>query len=351
MPSSHPSARRFVAAGLFDDVPSFADLEGRISALGDEHTTAIGDAFEVFFEAYLATQPIMQAGQTWLVKNIDPDVRHTLNLPTDAKGIDGVYRTHTGDLIPYQVKFRSGRGMLTFTEVAPFLGVTDRAQAARLIVTNANELADDIKVRDGVFSLRGIDFDDLTREDFAALANWLRDRPVPLAKKTPRDDQQEALARIEATLATQPRATVVMACGTGKTLVQLWAAERLHPKTVLVLVPSLSLLQQTLAVWSHEHAWGDRYEYLAVCSDPTVAPDDDAITLSRQDMDFRVDTDPAIVRRFLSSNADAVKVIFSTYHSTPVVAEGAKGLEPFDVGIFDEAHKPSRRRVRRCPVG
>ena len=81
--------------------------------------------------------------------------------------------------------------------MAPFLGVTERsAQVARLIVTNANELADDIKARDGVFSLRGIDFDDLTPEDFTAVANWLRARDAPLAKKTPRDDQLAALTRI-----------------------------------------------------------------------------------------------------------------------------------------------------------
>jgi superfamily II DNA or RNA helicase len=325
---------------LFDDVAAFTDLEGRIGGLGDEHSTAIGDAFEIFFEAFLATQPIMQADRTWLVKRVDPDVRQLLNLPADAKGIDGVYRQRTGDYIPYQVKFRSGRGTLSFTEVAPFLGVTERsAQVARLIVTNANELADDIKARDGVFSLRGIDFDDLTPEDFTAVANWLRARDAPLAKKTPRDDQLAALTRIAETLTSQCRATVVMACGTGKTLVQLWAAERLHAKTVLVLVPSLSLLQQTLAVWSHEHSWEDRFEYLAVCSDPTVASADDGIVLPPHDVDFRVDTDPALVRHFLTSDRDAVKVVFSTYQSTQVVADGVKGLAPFDVGIFDEAHK------------
>ena len=338
MPSTHPSAPRLVATGLFD-VCSFAELEARISKFADEHTTAVGDAFEIFFEAYLATQPIMQADQMWLVKQVDLDIRRELNLPADAKGIDGVYRRRTGGLVPYQVKFRSGRGTLSFSEVAPFLAVTDRSQAARLIVTNANELADDIKVRDGVFSLRGIDFDDLTPDDFAAVANWLRARESPLAKKVPRDDQLEALARIAETLRTGPRATAVMPCGTGKTLVQLWATERLQPKTVLVLVPSLSLLQQTLAVWSHEHSWGDRFEFLAVCSDPTVANGDDAIVLAQQDVDFPVDTDPAIVRRFLSSNIDAVKVIFSTYQSVQVVAEGAKGLNVLDVGIFDEAHK------------
>ena len=35
----------------------------------------------------------------------------------------------------------------------------------------------------------------------------------------------------------------------------------------------------------------------------------------------------------------AVRVVFSTYQSVPVVAKGSQGLPPFDLGVFDEAHK------------
>ena len=52
-----------------------------------------------------------------------------------------------------------------------------------------------------------------------------------------------------------------------------------------------------------------------------------------------MDTDPAIVRQFLEHQTTDIKVIFSTYHSSPVVGEGARGLPPFDFAIFDEAHK------------
>ena len=148
-----------------------------------------------------------------------------------------------------------------------------------------------------------------------------------------------------------------MPCGTGKTLVQLWAAERLSPRTVLVLVPSLALLSQTLGEWSCHTSWGDRFEYLCVCSDPTVSAEQDAITIRSTDVSFHVDTDPAIVRRFLNRPAtDGVRVVFSTYQSAPVVARGFRGLAPFDLGIFDEAHKTTgvlgkhvRVRAGRCP--
>ena len=120
---------------------------------------------------------------------------------------------------------------------------------------------------------------------------------------------------------------------------QLWAAEQRNPHTVLVLVPSLSLIQQSLAEWSHDTHWGERFQYLCVCSDPTVTKDVDPVVLTPADLSFPVKTDPEVVRAFLTTPSDGVKVVFSTYQSAPVVAEGCRGLPPFDLGIFDEAHR------------
>jgi hypothetical protein len=124
MPSKHTDAPLLIRRGLYDDLHSFAELEQRISSLGKENTKAVGDAFEVFVEAYLATHQKMQAEAVWLVGQVPLDIREQLNLPNDAKGIDGIFRTRTGALVPYQVKFRSDRKYLTYTEIAPFLGLT-----------------------------------------------------------------------------------------------------------------------------------------------------------------------------------------------------------------------------------
>ena len=132
-----------------------------------------------------------------------------------------------------------------------------------------------------------------------------------------------------------------MACGTGKTLVALWAAEALKPKTVLVLVPSLTLLQQTLDEWSRHNSWGQRF-YVPVRllrSHRRDRDTNDPDPFGATDLDFRVDTSPDEVRRFIETDTAGVKVIFSTYQSSPVVSEGIWGLAPFDVAIFDEAHK------------
>ena len=268
-------------------------MEQRISALGAENTKIVGDAFEVFVEGYLATHQKLQADTVWLVGQLPLEVRQKLNLPNDAKGIDGVFRTRTGTLVPYQVKFRSQRAYLTFTEVAPFLGLTERA-TDRIIFTNSNEVADDAKNRDAMRTVRGIDFDDLTVDELRAISGWLRQQPIPIPKPTPYPYQMKALSDIAETLTRSDRAHVVMACGTGKTLVALWAVEQLKPKTVLVLVPSLTLLQQTLDEWSRHNNWGKDFTYLCVCSDPTVVSRDeyDPVNLQAMDLEFRVDTDP-----------------------------------------------------------
>ena len=190
-------------------------------------------------------------------------------------------------------------------------------------------------------TVRGIDFDDLTEEDFREINGWLSDKPSEIPKPIPRPYQIEALAKIRETLAKTDRAHVVMASGTGKTLVALWVTEALTPKTILVLVPALTLLQQTLDQWCRRNSWGKAFSYLCVCSDPTVVAKDanDAIRLDAMDLEFRVVTSPVEVRRFIESDTQTIKVVFSTYQSSPVVSEGVLGLGPFDVAIFDEAHK------------
>src|SRR5439155_17462482 len=134
-----------------------------------------------------------------------------------------------------------------------------------------------------------------------------------------------------------------MACGTGKTLVALWVAERIGVQNILVLVPSLALLRQTLHEWVRETSW-QSFAHLCVCSDPTVKPDSDEIVVRPTDLDFPVTTDSAQVRAFLAGECRRVKLVFSTYQSAHVVAAGMKRNDVFDLAIFDEAHKTAGRK-------
>ena len=129
-----------------------------------------------------------------------------------------------------------------------------------------------------------------------------------------------------------------MACGTGKTFVCLWVKERMKAKRTLVLVPSLGLLSQILNDWTF--AARDKFDALCVCSDQTVnrREEDEAISLVSE-LPFPVSSDVTEIAHFLKRDKD--QVIFSTYQSSPLIAQAQKNDDAphFDLVIADEAHR------------
>lgn len=336
----HPKAGLYLLRKLFDGIARFADLEQRIADLPTKQER--GDAFEVFVEAYLSTQPLHQAKTVWPFSTIPLAIKDWFALGQSDVGADGVFETHLGDYHAYQAKFRTDRPSLTWDELSTFMGLTDQI-AERVVITNCDELSSVLSDRRGFYAIRGTDLDRLQVEDFEAIRNWLAGAIVEHTRKTPLPRQQEALDAIVKTLKEHDRATILMPCGTGKTLVALWAAEQLGSKKILVLVPSLALISQTLHAWLKETRWHNP-SFLCVCSDPTVTNRaEDTLALHQADVDFPVTTDREAVRTFLERETDGVKVIFSTYQSARVVAAGMGETERVDFGIFDEAHKTAGR--------
>ncbi len=336
----HGRARHYSASGLFSGLTSFAELERRIADLPSRQER--GEAFEVFAEAYLATQKVNQAAEVWPHDAVPAAVSDALKLRPRDMGVDGVYRTLGGTYAAYQVKFRSHRVPQTWTELGKFIGLADRADL-KLLFTNSDEVRDIVTERKDFFCIRGADLDRLTADDFAAIDGWLTGSSVKPTLKSPRPHQAEALDAILQGLEANDRVTSVMACGTGKTLTALWLAERLEARRILVLVPSLALIRQTLHEWLKETRW-ERPRFLAVCSDATVTRGaEDAMVVRQADLDFPVSTDPEEVAGFLGEAAEGVQVVFSTYQSAHVVGEAMAGQPAFDLAIFDEAHKTAGR--------
>jgi len=340
----HPKAKEFAKKGLFAGLSCFEELEKRIAAIPENKGK--GDAFEVFAEAYLATQRKHDAHQVWPLNATPLDVLGKLGLGGMDYGVDGVLQTLLGDLSAYQVKFRTGREPMTWRELSTFMGLADSTHIrSRILITNCDELPQVINERQGFFCIRGSDLDRMEVSDFQAIEAWLAESAIQTPKKRPLPHQEEALAAIVPTLQKESRATAIMACGTGKTLVTLWTAEQLGARKILVLLPSLALLRQTLHEWLNETSL-DPLAYLCVCSDPTVKGDADEISTPQSDLDFEVSTNPEVVRRFLDAPFNGTKIVFSTYQSASVVGEAMKPEESFDLGIFDEAHKTAGREGR-----
>ena len=340
----HKRANHFCTSGLFADLQSFRELEKRIEDL--ETPQERGDAFEVFAEAYLATQKIHQAADVWPDGAVPSDIVKKLQLPPTDMGVDGVCLTLNGDYAAYQVKFRTGRRPQTWKELSTFIGLADRADL-KVLFTNSSEVLDVVTDRKDFFCIRGADLDRLTEDDLTAIDTWLQGEFIPFEPFSPRAHQAAALNDVLSGLKEHDRVTAVMACGTGKTLTALWMAERLKPKRILVLLPSLSLVRQTLHEWLKQTRW-ERPRFLAVCSDPSVKSNtEDMMLVHQADLDFPVTTQPDVVKAFLDEQSDGVQVVFSTYQSAHVVGDAMAGQEPFDIGIFDEAHKTAGREGSR----
>lgn len=175
--------------------------------------------------------------------------------------------------------------------------------------------------------------------------------PVPSEiapeQRRPRPHQLEAMACLDEAFATDRRAQLVMACGTGKTLVGRWYAEQLRPAITVVVVPSLNLVAQTLRVWRSAGGWP--FEAVITCSDASTAdgvgeraPDDglDISSLYWESLRARVTTNAAVVATRLAEHTpDRPLVIFSTYHSAHVVAEATRTADvTVDLLVADEAH-------------
>lgn len=325
-------------AELFSDLDSFKQLEARISLLPSKKER--GDAFEVLAEAYFSVVPGLGNVAVWPFEKISKRLASALGLDTSRDmGVDGLTELQTGDFQAYQVKFRTNRRALTWEKLSTFMGLTDQVKQ-RVLFTNSNDLPDLMNDRTGFYCIRGNDLDRLEKRDFAAIHAWLVNVQPIYEVKTPLPHQEEAINAIEGVFDKDNRTTAVMACGTGKTLIALWVAQRRKAKTVIVFLPSLALIRQTLHEWVKEAVWHDA-SYLCVCSDSTVS-NIDSINIKQSDLDFPVTTDTSEILNFLQSDCQR-KVIFTTYQSSPTIVMAVGKKYSFDLGVFDEAHKTAGR--------
>jgi predicted helicase len=172
-------------------------------------------------------------------------------------------------------------------------------------------------------------------------------------KKALREHQKTALKNIVSGLKEADRGKLIMACGTGKTFTSLKIAEEMAPEGhVLFLVPSLSLLSQSLREWTAEAE--NPIHAIVVCSDASIVKKssktaDDTSDITTHDLAFPATTSARNITRYyeaLQAKAKKKKsgaqmtVVFSTYHSIKAVSEAQKkGFPDFDLIICDEAHR------------
>lgn len=299
-----------------------------------------GQQFEHICKWFLTNDPLykQRLRNVWLWKEW-PD------RPSDVEaGIDLVAEDADGYLWAVQAKAYAEFNPIPKSELNKFLSESNTRQFdQRLLISTTtgglHRLAQRaVDAQDKPVAV--VDLTDLRAAD--AHLDWpespadLR-APRPPEPVTPHDYQLDAIRDVAKGFEHADRGQLVMACGTGKTLTSLFIKDELAAERTLVLVPSLSLLKQTLRVWMASA--GGVFDVLPVCSDATVSRDEDAVVAHTCDLGVPVTTDPADIARFLRRRGP--RVVFATYQSSPQVAAAfTEDLVPeFDLVLADEAHR------------
>ena len=309
-----------------------------------------GSHFEKLMQAFLRTEPQYAElyDQVWRWSEYPERGNRT------DTGVDLVARNRdTGELTAIQCKFFAPTTTVTKPMLDSFLSASGKLTvdyipefAARLVIStsdtwgkNAEEAISGQSIP--VERLRVQDLDDSSID----WSQFVWNEPAKLEKKrlkTPFDYQRTAIDDVVAGFAEHDRGKLIMACGTGKTFTSLRLAEEVVPLggTVLLLMPSIALLSQTLKEWTIQAEVPMRS--FAVCSDVSVGKRRTEEDIPVTDLAFPATTNAsALVKQFDSGDGSGkLTVIFSTYQSLPVISKAqGMGLPEFDLIVSDEAHR------------
>ncbi len=299
-----------------------------------------GERFERLMKNFLLTYPpyLGQIKSVMLWKNFSSE---------RDLGIDLVAETFDGEYWAVQCKFYAETASVDKSGVDSFISNSGRTFngrkfSARIFIATTNHFNENA---DKMFQHQTPPVIKITLEDLRkAPVYWEKlDAGIigeaAVEKHKPRDYQREAIEKAHAHFQNNSRGKLIMACGTGKTLTALKIAEDLTDQrgTILFLVPSLSLLSQTLDAWTADAE--KPLNYICVCSDETVTKNLDDVILE-VNLPVTVTNNPADisgnVQKFRAQNPNRMTVVFSTYQSLDKVS--AASLD-FDLAICDEAHR------------
>ena len=301
-----------------------------------------GSRFEILMKNFLRTYPpyLGKFSDVWLWN----DFPFKNDFGGKDLGIDIVTKTCDENFWAVQCKFYAESSYIDKPAVDSFLATSskifqgDKKFSARLLISTTNNFTDNaektlqnqdpevLKISLTDLQNAAVDWDKLDAGIFG-------DDAVKKSRQL-LQHQIDAINSTKNYFLSNSRGKLIMACGTGKTYTSLKIAENIFPNgKILFLVPSISLLSQSLLEWATFSE--NIFNYICVCSDNTVSKNADEI--SRVNLPMPATTDPEkISLRFYNFSHDKMSVIFSTYQSVEKVADAKIS---FDLIICDEAHR------------
>jgi superfamily II DNA or RNA helicase len=340
--------------------PGFTTIFEAMKALQNNNLS--GAAFEAFALEVLKADPLLQVAAAYRRKDAPKEILKKLSLrPDEDNGTDIIIVDRNDRIIAVQVKFRQDTSSsISWRELGTFWGESVNADA-RIVFTTASDVDPSGKAPEDSKLIK-ICYHDLASLDpehlNLAVQILAGNAPQAAGRRDEKPHQSRAIEDILRELQVHGKGVFHSACGTGKTLTSERVMEGLFENkggTALFLVPSLNLLRQVMVEWARELADDDRFAFIAVCSDNTVSTANEEgnrydITVANVGVPVTSSADE--VRAFLSKprNSDAVRIVFATYQSSPLIGEATSDSEPFEIIFYDEAHRTVSAKTKQAEI-
>lgn len=329
-----------------------------------------GDRFERLMQVYLQSDPkyMYRFKKVWMWNEFPG----RNDLGGSDTGIDLVALTHEGDYWAIQCKCFQEDSYIDKPAVDSFLSTSGREFlnenyqttrfAQRLWISTTNKWGSNATeaIQNQNPQVTRLNLFDLIEAnvDWGKLEEGIHGEAARTPKKSLEGSkyahQKEALTKTHNHFKTEERGKLIMACGTGKTFTSLRIAENeTNGKgLILFLVPSISLLGQTLREWTSDAK--EPINAICICSDPEISKkktkNEDTDTFSVVDLALPASTNVKDIihqfNYFRKNEKAGLTVVFSTYQSIEVISRTQKellksenGFGEFDLIICDEAHR------------
>lgn len=262
-------------------------------------------------------------------------------------GIDLVAENIDGGFTAIQCKNYAPTTTLEKSDIDSFFNESGKAPFThRIIVSTTSNWSihaeNSLKGQDKPVRRIGIEALSNSMVDWSSLNLSNLGRLKLVEGKKRRDHQKEAIKAVLDGFQQHDRGKLIMACGTGKTYVAQCISEDFVGVggSVLVLVPSISLLSQTIKEWTADSSIP--ITVYGVCSDAKAGKRRETEDMSPYDLAIPATTDTkSLITNFKKNKSkESMNVIFSTYQSIDIVQKAQKeGIGKFDLIIADEAHR------------
>ena len=312
------------------------------------NTTELGTAFEKMVKVFLENDPTQTQQYERVWHYTDWVIGHEGYSGKDI-GIDLVAKIRGQETYcAIQCKCYGAENQITKQDLDSFVSASANKDFSRLLLIDTSSQGIAPNAQQVLDKLDKEYLRIQTSELENCLIDWLtlvkKDELRFRAKHGPRPHQTEALEKTREGFYEYDRGKIIMACGTGKTYTSLIIAESLAGvgKTILYMVPSLSLMSQTIREWKNDAT--EDFTAFSACSDATVGSrkKDDEVIISTNDLAFPATTNSKdLADAVAKAPSDRMTVVFSTYHSIDVISEAQKkhGLGNFELIVCDEAHR------------